>query len=206
MRKRHSKTPKTCWTKLKTSLSLIRQYTSKVYATTIADGYVDGPSNLVTLCFISNRQAQRSSSHHGKDLISSRRSYLVELIDFTTSRQEQTRRTRGTQHSCAISTLRRTWLLFPFPINKHRQQSAHDTMPSALINKVKIPHMRSRYLHYLLMHARGLHLKNYSTHARGLRLKKYLTHARGLCLKNYSTHARGLCLKKYSTHARGTLP
>jgi hypothetical protein len=61
---------KNCWRKLETSLSLVWQHTNKVSATTIADGYADGPSSLETLCFASSRQAQRSSSRHGKDLIS----------------------------------------------------------------------------------------------------------------------------------------
>jgi hypothetical protein len=48
--------PKTCWTKLEMSLSLVRKYNSKVSATTTIDGYADGPLNLETLYFVSSRQ------------------------------------------------------------------------------------------------------------------------------------------------------
>jgi hypothetical protein len=50
--------------------------------------------------------------------ILSRRSYLAEHIAFATSSRGRTKRTRGTQRSCAISTPRKSNFLFPFFVKK----------------------------------------------------------------------------------------
>jgi hypothetical protein len=52
---RHLKTPKIYWTRLEILLSPAQQSTSKASATTTADGYADGLSSLVTLCFASKK-------------------------------------------------------------------------------------------------------------------------------------------------------
>jgi hypothetical protein len=88
-------------------VALADQSTSKASATTTADGYADDLSSPTTSCFISSKQARRSWSHHGKVHISSMKRSQEERIDYATPKQGWTRRTRGTPHNYAASTLRR---------------------------------------------------------------------------------------------------
>jgi hypothetical protein len=51
------------------------------------DGYADSPSSLATLCFVSNKQAHRSWSHHGKAHTSSTKQSQEARIGYATPRQ-----------------------------------------------------------------------------------------------------------------------
>jgi hypothetical protein len=85
--KLHWKMPSTYWVRLDMSPSLDQRSTSKASATTTVDGYVDGPSSLATLCFVSSKQARQSWSNHGKVHISSTKPSQEERIGYATPRQ-----------------------------------------------------------------------------------------------------------------------